>query len=357
MAKVKKILCVCGTRPQILKHAIFVTQAIRAGFDVKTVWTGQHWDYRLFGAFLKELDIPRPEYVLKVGDKGFGERLGRMVTGVTGVIRDYAPDVVIVYGDCDTTLAATLAARRVGVRVGHIEAGLRSGDMGMPEEQNRIVVDELSDYCFCTSTMAGGNLASEGVRGTIHVTGDIVKDLMELFIEKSRESPVLADLEVVEQSYYYATIHRAENTADKDRLKGILWALGKLDKVVVFPIHPRTEKKVKEWGLGKMLKAGNIRVIPPVGYLESLRLQESACKVITDSGTMQKEAFILGVPCVTLRNSTEYPETTYGNWNILCPDVAMVERAVVQAPSRAHYRGMFGDGAAVLKILEVLKEC
>jgi len=334
---------------------VFVVGALKTGFKVKTVWTGQHWDYKLYGSFLKELDIPKPEYALKIDDNAYGPRLGKMIAGISKVVNDYKPDCIVVYGDCDTTLAGALAGRRLGVPVAHIEAGLRSGDMLMPEEVNRILVDEIADYCFATTTQAAANLAVEGVRGNVYVSGDITKDLLEMFLEKSKEIPVISDMGLVEKCYYFATIHRAENTASKQRLKDILSALGALDLPVVLPLHPRTAKRVKEWGLAGLLAKGKIQIIQPVGYLESLRLQEGAKKVITDSGGIQKEAYMLGVPCVTIRDTTEYPETCFGNWNCLCPDVKWLPNFVELTPNKAHYKGLFGDGYAVMKVCEILK--
>ena len=344
----RKLLCIVGTRPQILKHSVFVTQALNEGFSVRTIHTGQHWDYRLYGAFLKELDIPKPEYSLGIRDEGFGKRLGRAVDGIIKVIKDWKPDGVVVYGDCDSTLAGALAARRCGTLLVHLEAGLRSADPGMPEEVNRIVVDELADYLFAPTPNAGMNLAVEGVRGKVFVHGDIVKDLIVMMKGKIPVYPSTLP------EHYYCTIHREENTTDRNRLKEIFDALCKVSGRVCVSLHPRTRKKLKEWGLYERYSK-NLEIWSPLGYVENLGHIRAAKKVITDSGTIQKEAYILGTPCVTLRDTTEYPDTQPGHWNLLCPDVEALPDALALKPNRALWHGLFGDGYAVIKILAELK--
>lgn len=358
-----KVLTVVGARPQFIKAAT-ISRAIRSsggGRFVETiVHTGQHFDEKMSKVFFDELDIPPPDYNLGISDLSHGAMTGRMLEAIETVIFREMPDWVLVYGDTNSTLAGALAATKLHVPVAHVEAGLRSFNMRMPEEINRIVADRVSSLLFCPTGAAVENLASEGITAGVHNVGDVMYDAVLHYGAKTKhESRILHDLELTERGFVLATCHRQENTDDPVRMAGIIAALARIsgDLPVVFPMHPRTRKRLSDLGLDASLN--RLRVIEPVSYLEMIALEQGARVIVTDSGGVQKEGFFFGVPCVTLRDETEWVETVACGWNCLVG--ADTEHIVTTYEAQkgfdiaAERPRFYGDGRAAEKILAALK--
>ena len=347
--KRKTILSVVGARPQFIKAAA-LSPVLRKRFREVLLHTGQHYDYEMSQAFFGELALPTPDINLGVGSGTHAEQTGRMMVGIEQAAWKVKPDLVLVYGDTNSTLAGALVASKLHIPLGHVEAGLRSYNPAMPEETNRLVADRLSDLLFCPTETARRNLSREGLRRGVFLTGDVMYDLLLSSLPKARKIG-LKKWGVARQGYFLATVHRAGNADDPGRLASLLAGFGRLPEPVVFPAHPRTRK-----ALGRLPKARmpeNVRLIPPVGYLEMLALEAGARAVLTDSGGVQKEAYWLGVPCVTLRDETEWPETLAGGWNVLAgADPRKIERGARRPRPRGAVRKAFGDGRAARKIAE-----
>ncbi|CVK33934.1 non-hydrolyzing UDP-N-acetylglucosamine 2-epimerase [Methanoculleus bourgensis] len=321
-----KILSVVGARPQFVKCAP-VSRELRKVHEEILVHTGQHYDYLLSEVFFRDLGIPAPDYHLDIGSGSHGVQTGRMLAAVEEVIAKEEPDLVLVYGDTNSTLAGALAAAKVHVPVAHVEAGLRSFDRRMPEEVNRVLTDHCSDILFCPTATAVANLAAEGVTAGVHLTGDVMVDALQQNLPLAKErSTALIDLGLSPKGYFLATVHRASNTDDPAALRAIMDAFARLDAPVVFPVHPRTRKKFAEYGIAP---AANVSVVEPLPYFDMLALLSGARAVLTDSGGVQKEAYILEVPCVTLRENTEWVETLEDGWNVLVG--ADADRIVAEA--------------------------
>jgi UDP-N-acetylglucosamine 2-epimerase len=313
-----KILTVVGARPQFIKLAPLSKTLREDGINEIIVHTGQHYDENMNDLFFKELEIPESDYNLGIGSGNHGEQTGKMLIEIEKIMLKENPDLVIVYGDTNSTLAGALAASKLHIKLAHVEAGLRSFNKRMPEEINRVLTDHVSDILFCPTQTAVDNLKNEGITKGVYLVGDAMFDALVHFSKISdMKSNILERLNIKPKEYYLATIHRAENTDNYERLKNILTAFSKMNKIVVFPIHPRTRKMINYYGLGDLLENDNVKVIDPVGYLDMLKLEKSAKAILTDSGGIQKEAFWLKVPCITLRDETEWIETVNLGWNRL----------------------------------------
>ena len=311
-----KIVSVVGARPQFIKCAP-VSRELRKEHEEILVHTGQHYDPEMSDIFFDELEIPRPDYNLGVGSGSHGKQTGEILRGVEDVLLKEKPGLVLVYGDTNSTLAGALAAAKLHIPVAHVEAGLRSFDRTMPEEINRVVTDHISDILFCPTQTSVNNLAAEGITKGVHLVGDVMADALAYNREiAQRKSRILETLGLAGKAYCVLTVHRASNTDSRENLTNIIRAVGEAGVPVVFPVHPRTRKYLREYGLLASLPE-NIRLIEPLGYLDMIRLMGSAQKILTDSGGMQKEAYMLGVPCITLRENTEWVETVEAGWNVL----------------------------------------
>jgi UDP-GlcNAc3NAcA epimerase len=347
--KRKIVLSIVGARPQFIKAAA-LSPALRKHFREVLLHTGQHYDYEMSQAFFGELAIPKPDINLRVGSGTHAEQTGLMMVGIEKAAWTVKPDLVLVYGDTNSTLAGALVASKFNIPLGHVEAGLRSYNPAMPEETNRLVADRLSDLLFCPTETARRNLSREGLRKGVFLTGDVMYDLLLSSLPKVRKIG-LKRWGVSRQGYFLATVHRAGNADDPGRLASLLAGFGRLPEPVVFPAHPRTRKALGR--LPKSRMADHVRLIPPVGYLEMLALEAGARAVLTDSCGVQKEAYWLGVPCVTLRDETEWTETLAGGWNVLAgADPRKIERGACRLRPRGAMRKAFGDGRAAQKITE-----
>lgn len=352
----KKILTIVGARPQFIKAAA-VSRALANGYASQLteviVHTGQHYDGNMSQVFFDELGIPEPRYNLEISGGGHGEMTGRMLTGVERVMHEERPDVVLIYGDTNSTLAGALAAAKLHIPIAHVEAGLRSFNMRMPEEINRIVADRVSTLLFCPTETAVQNLANEGIVKGVSNVGDVMYDVSLFYSKIARErSTAMQTLQLTEGDYVLATCHRAENTDDTQRMRSIATALGALAKdiPVVLPLHPRTNQILAKSGLTEVL--GDVKVIEPLSFLDMIRLEQSAKVILTDSGGVQKEAFFFGVPCVTMRDETEWVETVTSGWNALVgADGERLLKAVNCAAVPTERPAAYGDGRAADKIL------
>lgn len=345
------IVTVLGARPQFVKAAAVSRAFAALGVVERIVHTGQHFDDNMSDVFFRELGISMPTANLGIGGGTHGQNTGRMLEALEPILIDWKPDCVLVYGDTDTTLAGALTAAKLHIRLAHVEAGLRSFNRRMPEEINRVVADHLSDVLFCPTPTAMKNLAREGIEGA-HLVGDVMFDVALHFKEESaRRSP---PIEGLPGKFALATVHRAENTDDVRRLTAILSGFEKSSLPIVLPIHPRTRKLID----ASLLKVpGNVILSPPVGYLDMVWLERHASLILTDSGGVQKEAYFHGVPCVTLREETEWVELVEAGWNRLCPPisgdaiVAAMEEALSSTPAKVE---LYGDGSAATKIARII---
>ncbi len=327
--------------------------------DERIVHTGQHYDDNMSKVFFDELEIPLPQVNLEVGSGTHGQQTGAMLEKIEQVLIENRPDWVLVYGDTNSTLAGALAAVKLHIPVAHVEAGLRSFNRRMPEEINRVVADSVADLLLCPTTTAVANLAREGAAGAVQQVGDVMYDSVLFNTQLARRrSRIMQDLALAEKSFYLATIHRAENTDDPARLEGIIRGLERLERPIVLPLHPRTRKTLGS-RLGSL--GGRVRVIEPVSYLDMLCLESHARMILTDSGGVQKEAYWFSVPCLTLRDQTEWVELVECGCNRL---VGAEAEAIVQGAGAFESAGaslpqdrprdLYGDGHAAEKIVDLL---
>jgi UDP-GlcNAc3NAcA epimerase len=348
-----KVVSIVGARPQFIKAAAF-SRVLRRTHEEFLLHTGQHYDYAMSGVFFDGLEIPRPDINLGVGSGTHGSQTGAMLSRIEDVLLSQRPEWVVVFGDTNSTLAGALAAAKLHIPIVHVEAGLRSYNRRMPEEINRVAVDHMSSLLLCPSVTAMRNLAAEGIVQNAHLVGDIMLDVLNWAKERITATPpeTLTQLELFEAGYVLATVHRSDNTDDAKRLSGILSAINALSEPVVFPVHPRARKALFEGGhkMGPLIK-----LIDPVGYLEMVSLIRSARRVLTDSGGLQKEAYWLGVPCVTLRDETEWVETVEVGWNRLVgSDRDRIVEAVRSFVPPVDRPSLYGDGCVAARCAELL---
>lgn len=360
-----KIVTVVGARPQFIKAAA-VSRAIRndtaRSINEILVHTGQHFDENMSKVFFEDLDIPHPSYNLEISGGNHGAMTGRMLEGIEKILLDERPDWVLIYGDTNSTLAGALAAAKLHIPVAHVEAGLRSFNMRMPEEVNRILADRVSSLLLCPTETAVQNLKTEGTTRGVFNVGDVMYDVALHYRDQSRKKSVILEKLALEPGrFVLATCHRAENTDDPKRLSEVMTALAEIavDTSVVLPLHPRTRKLVHEHGLDALLEG--INVTNPLPFLDIVALEQAAAVILTDSGGVQKEAFFYGVPCVTMRDETEWVETVALGWNVLVGAsreriVAATADAMNKSQQQRHEpsEGPYGSGDAARRILSLL---
>ncbi|GBF35908.1 non-hydrolyzing UDP-N-acetylglucosamine 2-epimerase [Methanofervidicoccus abyssi] len=365
-----KIGIVLGTRPEIIKLSPVIRELekLKENIDYFVIHTNQHYSENLNRIFFKELNLPEPKYNLKVGSASHGKQTGMMLEGIEEVLIREKPEIVVVQGDTNTTLAGALASTKLGIEVAHVEAGLRSYDRSMPEEINRVLTDHISNYLFVPTEVAEENLRREGITENVFLVGNTVVDAtfqnIKIAEEKKEEIFEGEMLDIVKGGdYFLLTIHRAENTDNSRKLKSIVEGILKVaeyyDETVIFPLHPRTEGKLKEYHLwDKLKKNKNIKMLEPTGYFKFLILEKYAKLILTDSGGVQEEACILKVPCITLRKNTERPETLEVGSNILV-DIErenILEAVDSMLRRNRNWENPFGDGRSGERIVKILSE-
>jgi len=353
-----KVAIILGTRPEIIKMSPLIRELEKEGLDYFILHTGQHYDYKMDKKFFDDLELPEPRYNLNVGGNEYRKQIGLMISRISKILTKEKPDIIFVQGDTNSVLAGALAANRVGIKIGHHEAGLRSHDLTMLEEMNRIITDHISNYLFAPTADAFKNLKEEGIKESkIFLTGNTIVDAVYENLELSKKKiNILKKLNLEKNGYILATAHRAENVDIKERLEGILEGLklvGQYFKMpVIYPMHPRTVNNIERF---KLKIPAEIRVIEPIGYLEFLQLEANSKLIITDSGGLQEEACILKVPCVTVRDNTERPETITAGINILAGTNAekILESAKAMAGDGKIWINPYGDGRVAEKILKI----
>jgi UDP-N-acetylglucosamine 2-epimerase (non-hydrolysing) len=353
------VVSIVGARPNFIKlkpmHDIF-------GKDLhhEIIHTGQHYDYRLSEIFFKEFKLPTPDYNLDIGSGSPGHQVGEMIQKIEKVLIRKQYDLVLVYGDTNSTFAGAFAAVKCNIKVGHIEAGLRSFDRRMPEEINRILTDNLSEYLFAPTRTSYNNLKSERILGKIFETGDLSVEIISEAKRLASTSKIIRDLNLDPKNYIVFTMHRAENTIYDDSFLSIIRAFKSLAEFkIVFPLHPRTKKILEQKNLfHELVSCNNVCVIPPMGYIDFISLVSNASKVITDSGGLQKEAYLLSVPCITIRRNTEWTETVEENWNILTDTNThrIVENVREWNPSIKNHENILGNGKTAMIVKEIIMQ-
>ena len=352
----KKILTVIGARPQFIKCAP-VSKVIRKYFKEVLVHTGQHYDHEMSSAFFEELNIPEPDYDLGVGSDSHSAQTAKMLIALEKVVEKNKPDLMMVYGDTNSTLAGSLVASKLLIPLAHVEAGLRSYNRNMPEEINRICSDRISDLLFCPTGTAKKNLENEDIRKNVYMVGDVMKDLiLHTIRSKNFKKRYLGNILFRKEPFCYLTIHRQENTDDAARFKKIFNLIGNVKYKVIFPMHPRTRKQIHK---NKIKMPDNVCITKPISYFESLAFQMNAEFVITDSGGIQKESYILGTPCITIRDETEWTETLKNGFNKL---VGVDTKKFMSAVDKCitlklkPNDNLFGHGDASEKITKVIRK-
>jgi len=359
--EIKMSLCIIlGTRPEIIKMSPIIRECEKQKFDYFILHTNQHYSYNLDRVFFEQLELPKAKYNLNVGSGSHGEQTGKMLMGIEKILQKERPDVVLVEGDTNTVLAGALAATKLHIKVGHVEAGLRSYDRRAPEEINRVLTDHCSDYLFAPTEKARHNLLSEGIPDAkIFVTGNTIVDAVYQNLEiANRRSNILNDLHLEPRNYFLVTAHRQENVDVKERFKGIIKGLELVAKEfglpVIYPIHPRAKKMMNNFDL----KANYIEFIEPLDYLAFIQLESKAKLILTDSGGVQEEAAILKVPCVTLRDNTERPETVEIGANMIVgtEPKKILTGAKMMLEKKQEWGNPFGNGKAGRRIITLLHE-
>lgn len=352
------VVSIVGARPQFVKAAILVPELVRSGCSHGLIHTGQHYDYAMSQVFFDQLDLPAPDVSLDVGSASHAAQTAEMMRRLEPALESLRPDLAIVYGDTNSTLAGAVTAAKMCIPVAHVEAGLRSFDWEMPEEVNRIVADHVSRLHFAPTQAAANRLAHEGITSNVHVVGDVMVDLVMRTAQSLPVRPAVLDrLQLSRKGYAVATIHRASNTADLEAFGQIIGGLERLPMPVIFPVHPRTEPLARALGLDNRVDSGASRIvaIEPLPYVDMIGLLRDARVVVTDSGGLQKEAMTLAVPCVTLRDATEWPETVAAGWNRLVGnDPDAIEEAALASPPNSAPPRCYGDGRTAMRIAKLV---
>lgn len=353
------ISIILGTRPEIIKMSPIIRECEKRNLDYFILHTGQHYSYNMDKVFFEQLKLPEPKYNLDVGSGMHGEQTGKMLEGIEKVLIKEKPGIVLVEGDTNTVLAGALAASKLHIKVGHVEAGLRSYDRQMPEEINRVLADHCSDYLFAPTEKSKEILLKEGIeKDKIYVTGNTIVDAVYQNIKLSKED-ILKDLGLKKKTYILVTVHRQENVDNPERFEGIIDGLElvskEFDLPIIYPIHPRSMKTIKKFGLNLN---GNIRLIEPLNYLNFLQLENNAILIMTDSGGIQEEACILRIPCITLRDNTERPETVGVDANILAgtDPIYIIQCAKKMMNKKNEWNNPFGDGNSSKEIIEKIDD-
>lgn len=348
-----KIISVVGARPQFIKLAI-LSKELRENHNEIIIHTGQHYDDNMSRYFFEEMQIAKPDYNLNIGSGSHGKQTAEMLIGLEDIFLHQKPDVVITFGDTNTTLATGLAATKLNIPVAHVEAGLRSHNREMPEEINRILTDHISDYLFAPTLTAMENIKSENLYGKPFLVGDVMYDSL-LYYGKIAEqkSRILKNLKLKQKEYILLTLHRPYNVDNIQKLQNIFSALKQTKRFIVLPVHPRSRKMIESTNT---IIPENISIIEPLGYLDFIFLQKHSEKIITDSGGIQKEAYLNGIPCITIRPETEWIETVKAGWNVLVGDKKdqLIENCLHFKPSHNRPR-YFGDGNSSKKIISILE--
>lgn len=350
-----KVVTVIGNRPQFVKAAA-VSRILREHADEVLVHTGQHYDDEMSAVFFAELGVPRPSLELQLGTGSNTEQTARMLSALAPVLEEHRPDCVLVYGDTNSTLAGGLAAAQAQIPVAHVEAGMRSFDRAMPEELNRVLTDHLSSLLLCSSAAPAEHLRAERVAGRVEVVGDVMVDVALLVQPRALSDDVpLRDAGVRPGEYVLATAHRAGNVDDPKRLRRLVDVLMAMPVPVVLPLHPRTGARLDAAGLlDGLLAADHVRTTPPLGYLAFTALLTRAKAMLTDSGGVQKEAYLAGVPCITLRDTTEWTETVDAGWNVLVDLDRDAALAALARPVPTERPELYGDGRAGRRVVDAL---
>ena len=350
-----KIASIIGARPEFVKEAP-LSKELRKKHQEIIVHTGQHYDFEMSKIFFGDLHIPKPDYDLGVGSGTHARQTAQIMIKLENVLMKEKPDLVLVSGDTNTTLAGALVASKLKIKLGHIESGMRSYDKTMPEEINRIITDHISDILFCSTKIAVQNLRKEGISKNIFHVGDVMIDsITQNFGIAEKKSKIMKKLNLKSKNYFVATVHRSSNTDNKENLKSIIDAFLQSKETIVFPIHPRTKKFIKLYGLYKKLKNSNVKVVNPLGYSDMLVLERNAKKILTDSGGIQKEAYFFKIPCITLRDSTEWLETVNDGWNSLVgASKSKIVSAIKNFNPKSKQTESYGDGQASKNIAEII---
>ena len=350
-----QVLSIVGARPQFIKLSPINSALVSQDIKHLIVHTGQHYDAQMSESFFREFDLPQPLINLGVGGGDHAYQLSKMLTEIDRVILNLNPSMVLVYGDTNSTLAACLSAARRGLRVAHIESGLRSHDRSMPEEQNRVTVDHLADYLFAPTQNAMNNLRGEGLIERSKFVGDVMYDVALNMRTKRNTPDSINQIQLLSQGrpYFLATIHRASNTVSRERVLEILNALNHLTEQVIFPLHPRMRQAITNFQIE--LDFDSIIFVPPQGYLRMSELVHSSKGVITDSGGLQKEAFFAKKLCYTVRNTTEWPETLMYGWNTLVTEIEELSNIVSSNSTPRSQESPFGDGNSATQIVKFIK--
>ena len=351
-----QIISLVGARPQFVKLPLLSSE-LRKNHEEIIVHTGQHYDYKMSDVFYRDLQIPSPHYNLNVGSGSHGYQIGNMMISLEKLLLKLKTDLMIIFGDTNSTIAASIVASRLKIPLAHVESGLRNFDKSIPEETNRLVADHLSNLLFCPTRTAVENLKNEGIEKGVHLSGDLMNDVLLHNKQYFEKSNILSKLNLKEGEFVISTIHRPRNTDNMNALSRILSAFLETDETIVLPLHPRTQKVIKGTRLEKLIENKNLKILNPLGYFDFMKLLLSAKKVVTDSGGIQKEAYILKKPCITLFNTTSWVETVNDGWNVLVGSnkdkiIKMINDFEPKGKQSNHY----GDGTAFKKVCNVIEE-